>query len=65
VWAVEFNGRASWGAAVLRPYTKIEAERSAQSRAMVFGATAHPSFGQFTRENRLFRVECTVGAGVE
>jgi hypothetical protein len=25
---------------------------------MVFGATAHPSIGQFTAEKQVFRVEC-------
>jgi hypothetical protein len=37
------------GRSVLRPYMKL---------LMVFGATAHPSSGQFTAEERVFRVEC-------
>jgi len=40
-------------------------ERLMQSGAVVFGATAHPSFGQFTLENRLFRVESAGGVEVE
>jgi hypothetical protein len=53
----------TWGAAMLRPYTEswrpnAEWLRPYTELLMAFGATAHPSSGQFTLAKRVFRVEC-------